>query len=375
MEVKERKEGEDGYVTGKQKSRLIKQHKRHRKKTNGFQVYERNRHGYYALESREHRPRFQGLIMPAIRQAIIAVSILCFLSSGCTIVRNFILLRSYEPSLADSNQLDTTVTKVGQNRDGRGREAKLLSAFFGLDDALPKFSNAAVCPGADGKDGMPVIFSHEINVSTMQAGDFRVRTASGKSYGIHCVTLAPADDKGELRTALLAGHYGSIDDQPVMVEIVGNILSIDDAVNFKGAKVKVTPLEAGPALVRAEVVPKNEWYLGRAATRLPWGGGSGCPAATKQIIRVVWAGGVTKPGGREVGDAERLRYRVKVLQGDGSSKEVVPFALADLGDGDNNHKLCLHVTGIPRSVYFPAGFMTDPRDDLNPETTIAVTRY
>ena len=41
--------------------------------------------------------------------------------------------------------------------------------------------------------------------------------------------------------------------------------------------------------------------------------------------------------------------------------------------GDNNHELCLDVTGTPQSVYFPAGHLTDPREDLNPETMITIT--
>lgn len=52
---------------------------------------------------------------------------------------------------------------------------------------------------------------------------------------------------------------------------------------------------------------------------------------------------------------------------------VTPFALADLGDGDNHHKLCLDVAETPKSVFFPAGHMTDPREDLNPDTHIAIT--
>jgi len=43
-------------------------------------------------------------------------------------------------------------------------------------------------------------------------------------------------------------------------------------------------------------------------------------------------------------------------------------------DGDNNHELCLDVIGTPQSVYFPAGYMKDPRKDLNPETTITIRK-
>ncbi|MDX2093071.1 MAG: hypothetical protein SFX73_34835 [Kofleriaceae bacterium] len=258
--------------------------------------------------------------------------------------------------------------------DARGREARLRSAFFGLDDAFEGPANKAICEGASGKDGMPIIFSHEIDVSTMQAGDFKVTTASGRVGTVHCVTLAPADDNGELRTALLVGQYGSASDQPSRVEIVGNLLSIDNTVNFKGASIAVTALEEGPTIVLAELLPEDRLELGKQPTELAWGGGSGCPVGTKQVVNVTWAGGVSKPGGGEANDVERVHYKVKIAQPDGSEATVTPFALADLVDGDNNHRLCLDVAGTPTTVFFPKGHLVDPRKDLNPETMMSVTK-
>jgi len=55
-----------------------------------------------------------------------------------------------------------------------------------------------------------------------------------------------------------------------------------------------------------------------------------------------------------------------------SQREITPVALADLGDGDNNHLLCLDTADAPLSVSFPAGVLTDPNDDLNPATSVAV---
>jgi hypothetical protein len=208
----------------------------------------------------------------------------------------------------------------------------------------------------------------------MQAGDFRVTTASGKVGEILAVTLAPADDKGEHRTVLFAGSYGSIDDQPVKVEVVGNLLSKDGTLNFQGTGINVTPLEEGAKMVWAEVVPENEWEVGKKSTPLAWGGGSGAAEGSKQVVRVTWSGGITKPTGGEVDDAERLLYKVTVLLDDGRKVTVTPFALGDLGDGDNNHELCLDVDGTPESVYFPAGKVKDPRKDLNPETTIVIQK-
>ncbi len=293
--------------------------------------------------------------------------------ASCANLRTAKLMSQYEITLADDSPEDTTVTDVTATTDADGRSATLLSAFFGLDDDLPRTSNRAICDGASHKDGMPVIFSHEIDVQTMQAGDFEVTTAAGKTGEIHCVTLAPADDNGELRTALLVGHYGSIDDQPTAVEIVGNLLSLDGTLNFKGTSVAVTELEPGPTIVLAELLAEQRHELGKEPTELPFGGGSGCPLRTKQVVNVVWAGGVTKPGGDEADDVERLKYRVTVVEADGAEREVTPFALADLSDGDNNHRLCLDVEGTPTSVFFPAGYLTDPREDLNPDTRMAIT--
>lgn len=104
------------------------------------------------------------------------------------------------------------------------------------------------------------------------------------------------------------------------------------------------------------------------------GGGERCPIGTVQVVRATWACGVTKPGGpNSAGDKERLLYQVTVASADGATRSVTPFALANLNDGDNNHLLCLDTTDRATSVFFPAGHLTDPREDLNPDTRVAVT--
>ncbi len=252
--------------------------------------------------------------------------------------------------------------------DAYGKPPRLLSAFFGLDDGLP-FGAHMLCLGAGGKDGMPVVLSHTIDEQTLQAEDFRVVTRSGVEQAPLCVTLRPSVDQGERRTVLLIGTFGDADeDPPVRVDVVGDLLS-DGAtggpVGFLGTTVDVTHLEAGPHLVLAEVVPAGEW----APTR-----GSSCPADTRQVIRATWAGGVRPPNGDEAGDAERALYRVTVERADGTRDEIAPAALADLGDNDNNHFLCLDTADPAISVTFPAGHLVDPNRDLNPETGIAVDR-
>ena len=274
--------------------------------------------------------------------------------------------------LANYDQEDSPIPQFVSIGPGEGSSA-LLSAFFGLDSEAPFISNFFVCRGAAGKDGMPVVFSHELDLATLQAGDFKVVRSDGIEGEVKCVTPAPAFDSGEYRTMLLIGEFGSSSNQPERVEIKGNLLSSDNQINFKGKTINVIPLEDGPSMVLAELVPEEEWYLGRKATFLPFGGGSGCPVGTKQIVRVVWNGGITKPGGDEVDELETRSYSVTIRDNEGGVSKISPFALGDLGDGDNNHKLCLDVEGTPLKVDFPEGLVTDPRDDLNPRTSIEVS--
>ena len=272
---------------------------------------------------------------------------------------------------ATNTELADTTPDSGVPSAAGGQRAALLSAFFGLDNGLFQVANL-ICDDAAGKDGMPVIFSAEVDHTTMQAGDFKVTTAAGKPGTMHCVSLLPATDPGELRTALLIGEFGNADgDPPARVEIIGNLHSIDGTLNFKGASVAVTPLAPGPSLVMAERVSSAEVDKGLG---LPRTKGSACPAeGVAQQVRVVWAGGVTLPNGDEPGDADRKLYKVTVRAADGTTREVIPAALADLGDGDNNHVLCLDTADQAISVSFPGGILKDPNGDLNPQTSVAVS--
>jgi len=89
-------------------------------------------------------------------------------------------------------------------------------------------------------------------------------------------------------------------------------------------------------------------------------------------VRVTWAGGITKLNGDEANNVERAQYHVTLRQSDGRDIEVIPFALGDMGNGDNNHLLCLDVAGMPISVSFAAGFLYDPNHDAaNPDTSVS----
>ena len=243
----------------------------------------------------------------------------------------------------------------------------LLSAFFGLDDSLPFIANL-LCLGAWGKDGIPVVFSHTLNPESLQVEDFQVLTRSGVVATPLCVTLRPASDVGETRTVLLIGEFGNaVSDPPLIVRIVEDLFSdgaVGRPVNFSGSETVVTPLNAGPALVFAEVIPRSIWSQSSPSTD--------CPQKSKQVVRVTWAGGVRLPDREELGDTERELYRITLRHPDGSKEDVVPFALGDLADRDNNHHLCLDSQIPAVAVSFPSGHLVDPNGDFNPDTWVQV---
>ena len=243
----------------------------------------------------------------------------------------------------------------------------LLSAFFGLDNALPFRANR-VCLGAWRKDGMPVIMSHTLNTETLQKEDFKVIRESGVSTYPNCVTLRPAQDDGENRTVLLIGDFGDADeDPPVKVEVVGDLMSdilTDKPLNFRGTDVKVIPLSAGPTLIFAEIISSEVWLQPQLK--------STCPNHSKQVLRVTWTGGIRLRNGQEISDNDKDLYRITVKTTNGVIKVITPSSIADLNDGDNNHFLCLDTDMKLLNISFPEGYLVDPNQDPNPATQIDI---
>lgn len=254
------------------------------------------------------------------------------------------------------------------------QEGRLLSANFGADNGFGQGADFFVCQGAIGLDGIPVVFSEEI-AALPSPSDIRVLGEDGDDRPVTCLTFDPADDPGEQRTLLLVGDFGSPEDQPASVEILGDVRSKDWRTSFQGAKVGIFALESGPKMVLAQLLPPREWDLGNPGTRVQWGGGNACPIeGTRQVIRTVWGGGIRTPDGNELTQAEWSNYVVTLESPDGTVTEVTPFALGDLNDRDNNHELCLDRKGRPLAVTFAAGIVVDPNGDLNQKTTVMVSK-
>lgn len=234
--------------------------------------------------------------------------------------------------------------------------ARILSVYHGLDPLPPMATRLCGLPPAGGQDGMPVVFSVQIDGDTVSPTAFAVEISSGEIVTPLCATLRPAFESLEQRTVLLIGPFSPGDSLPVSVEIVEQLEDVDgnSLLSLKGEK--VTALAAGPSLVFAErFAPDNEGLEGE------------CPEQTAQAVQLTWEGGVTGPGGAALAEAQRTA--VSVLLDDGNS--VLPLALAD-DDPDNHVIACVAETSPAISVSVAAGFFHDPGDDANPETKIDV---
>lgn len=248
----------------------------------------------------------------------------------------------------------------------KARKAELLSAFFGLDNAMPQGARS-IWIKAPGKDGMPLVFSHEIDPATLSPKVFQVTTQKGDQLSVAFATFEPADEPFELRTILLIGEFGDTpDNQPVEVEIIGN-LKTRDGQNLKGQKINVTPLEEGPFISYAEHFTLDQDYPYKAN-----GPGCDCPKSeTQTVVRAVWAGGVRATDGGELGQDELSAFTITLVHHSDTLK-VHPFQIADTGDNDNNIDLCIKEKGRPIYVEATENIAIDPRGDKNPFTKIKV---
>ena len=246
------------------------------------------------------------------------------------------------------------------------RKAKVLTAFFGLDNAL-NMKALRLSKQAYKRDGMPLVFSQEIKPETLDASDFEITTADGAKHIPLDATLLPANEAFELRTVLLIGEYGDYpDNPPVSVKIIGDLISRADQ-NYKGQELEVIPLEEGPILSYAEYFTFTNDY-----PYVEKGRGCDCPREeTNMIITAVWSGGVRALNGEELGDDELEDFIVTLVDG-ADTLTVNPFKLADLKDNDNNIDLCLKESGIPIYLKVNEHTAIDPNDDKNSQTEIDI---
>lgn len=251
----------------------------------------------------------------------------------------------------------------------------LLSAFFSVNNALPN-NVRSFCKDGPDMDSLPVVASDEIDETTLDPEDFEVTLLDGSKAVPICASLRPADEANENRTIHLIGEFGDpVTNPAITVKVVGDLRGEvrSDGLTpiFLDAEESVTALASGPAIVFAEKIITTELELADTTTTM----GTACPrTGTKQALRIMWDGSVTKDGATEITDTERVKFRVVLRLRDGSRKRVTPFAMGDLNDGDNVQDLCLKQGARPISVRVKAGAVADPNGDLNATVSSKIRR-
>lgn len=241
----------------------------------------------------------------------------------------------------------------------------IVSAFFGLDNALP-FTANFLCPGAAGMDGMPVNFKYPIDPASLSAADFEVIDSLGSVHVPLCAVLAPANEDGENRTVLLIGELGDASAAPpVEVRIIGDLFTTNsavggsacsEAVNLNGASTtNVVDLEAGPSLFFAQHIEGATDECGPGF----------------QTIQVAWNGGIV-PFLSGDAEADLFQYYTGYSESMGAMVPHVPSSIADINDNDNYHQLCFATSDTIIKVSMAENTVEDPNQDPNPYTEIEV---
>ena len=240
----------------------------------------------------------------------------------------------------------------------------IVSAFFGLDNALPSL----LC-GRLGSllDGMPVNFKFPLDSSSLSGTDFEVVDSLGNIHIPMCAVLAPANENGENRTVLLLGEFGTaVTNPPVEVRVVGDLFTIDtlsgesafsEIINLNGiTTTNVIPLADGPSLFFAQRIDGNL---------------DECNSGT-QTIQVAWDGGITPYISGDT-ESDLFRYYIGYSESSGVLIPHVPISIADIDDNDNFHQLCFSTSDEIVKISMMANTVKDPNHDPNLYSEIHVS--
>ena len=236
-------------------------------------------------------------------------------------------------------------------------EDTLVSAYFGLDNALPSLF---LCNQQAGLlDGMPVNFKFPLDASSLSETDFEVIDSLGNIHTPICVSMAPADENGENRTVLLLGEFGTaVINPPIEVRVVGDLLTTNTLsgesvcsaiINLNGITTKnVIPLADGPSLFFAQRIDGNL---------------NECNSGT-QTVQVAWNGGITPFIGGDT-ESDLFEYYVGYSYCSGDLIPHVPISIVDINDNDNFHQLCFSTSDEIVKISMMANTVEDPNHDPN----------
>ena len=263
---------------------------------------------------------------------------------------------TYSVDTDEGMTTDKNQDKSVENDTGQPQNSSILSAYHGLDQ-LPRVARRLCGYRVANDDGMPVVFSTQLQVDSVVPESFLVIRSDGESVVPNCATLHPAMEPLEQRTVLLTGDFGTFGETPLRVEVIGPLLTFDGESLLGLSTEDITPLEDGPRVVLVERFAPDTYGLAGE-----------CPDGTFQVVQLTWEGGVTGPANASLGEDQRLG--TMVLLEDGST--VNPLALVD-DDPDNHVLACLAEDSPAQSVVVNAGLFYDPGDIANPATLAEVT--
>ena len=245
---------------------------------------------------------------------------------------------------------------------GRATNAIVAPALYGATFGANDFGGLGACAGLPNIDGLPVVFSSQLDAATVLPQNFSVQNAVAGAPSITptCATLAPANDADENRTVLLQGSFGTPNvDEPTTVTVTGPVRGVD-GLSFQNLSVPVVSFDTGQYLVHAQTQSLSGNVGGRGQ----------CPATgvdgttTVQIVQLTFGSNA----GASFPSTAEYRRRFHVTLADGSA--VIPNAFGDTG-ADNYLELCVGSAAIATSVRIDTNTVRDAAGQFNASPTSA----
>mmetsp|Transcript_102351 Transcript_102351/g.265107 ORF Transcript_102351/g.265107 Transcript_102351/m.265107 type:complete len:414 (-) Transcript_102351:176-1417(-) len=231
--------------------------------------------------------------------------------------------------------------------DGESWNGALASTFntaFGQPSALEGSKST------DYQDGMPCTFSpdsQDEDLATLQLSEIEIKMSDGTSRNPTGATWAPSNERNEMRTLLLVGHFGFSENLKIVsVSVRGS--------SYSGGGLSYTNMGHELAYAKwwdvdshAKLEGDGNWLTDRMR------GPTNCAHTfpdTTHLIQVVFNGGVTVTfnGNTKLAynlDQEKHKQMFKVILGDDMELAADKFlGLADEADGDNYVDVCMKLT-------------------------------
>ena len=221
--------------------------------------------------------------------------------------------------------------------------ASILSAHFTVDDG----------PQLGGADALTLVFSVELDASTVIADHFIVLRDDGRRVRPAHALLSPANESDENRTVLLLGNFGGPKDHPATNVAVTGPLYAESGEPLRGLATTVLPYGEPPAVVYVELLAPAP---GRCEQ-------------SKSVVRTYWTAALRALAAESV-----ARVRLQTRGGE----TVHPSRFDDQGapgedDADDNVlDLCVEGDGVITVVQIEAGVVTDPAGHANAAVEVSV---